>query len=290
MGFKNIIDSPDYTIDHLIKQAIFERGLLDLMYIRKFGKSASLTANVAEDVWTVGGTRVNIGSAEPFSIVSSSADDTAAGTGARTINIFGIDGNFNLVNESVILNGLSPVVTINSFRSIYRMIVFTSGSGETNAGSITITAPTTVSIQARIEVGISTTQMTHFTVPVGYSALVIDTELNLYRAPGGSSTRSGEFVTHVRTTNSSGESTKYQAFTRGLQSTGDGFEAISPKIVGVLSQRSSMHLGITSEQNSTLASVQYGLLLIREDFTSILELIGIPDPDTGNFSVGGSII
>lgn len=290
MSFKSIIDSPDYTLDHLIKQALFERAGLDVMYIRKFAKSGVLTANVAEDVWTVGGTRTNIATAETFSLVSSSASDTAAGIGAQVINVFGVDGDFNLVNESVILNGTTPVLTTNEFLNVYRLAVADSGSSETNVGSITISAPAAVSIQGRIEIGRGITQMTHFTVPLGYSALVLDTELNLYRPPLGTSTRSGEFNTNIRVTNEAGSSTNYSAFTRGLQSTGDGHVSISPRIAGVLGQRSTLNIQITSEQNSTIASIQYGLLLIRDNFTSILELIDLPDTGTGKFNVGGGII
>jgi len=78
-----------------------------------------------------------------LSISSSSADDTAAGTGARTILIQGLDENYTQIQEQITLNGLSTVNTLNSYIRLNNAIVTTSGTLSSNAGEITIVHPET---------------------------------------------------------------------------------------------------------------------------------------------------
>jgi len=76
-----------------------------------------------------------------MSIVSSSASDTAAGTGARAISIGYIEnGTLAAKSETVILNGTTPVLTVaTNIRFINSMTMISAGSGGKNAGSITAT-------------------------------------------------------------------------------------------------------------------------------------------------------
>lgn len=72
------------------------------------------------------------------SISSSSANDTAAGTGARTVKInfmtlAGVTGS-----ETITLNGTTAVATTNSFAYIESIIVLTVGTGGSNAGTLTV--------------------------------------------------------------------------------------------------------------------------------------------------------
>lgn len=68
---------------------------------------------------------------------SSSANDTSAGTGARTINVSGIDTSFAAFSETVTLNGQSSVnLATANILLINSMEVLTAGSGGLNAGII----------------------------------------------------------------------------------------------------------------------------------------------------------
>jgi len=92
-------------------------------------------------------TDVTIGPAEPYfigagggqlSIVSTSANDAAAGTGARTIRLQCLDANLDRVNVDVPMNGLTPVLTAaTNIRWVNISIVTTTGSGNKAAGVIT---------------------------------------------------------------------------------------------------------------------------------------------------------
>jgi hypothetical protein len=72
-----------------------------------------------------------------MSIVSNSANDAAAGTGARTIVIEYLDGNLDFSFELITLNGTTPVNTIaTDIRWVQAMHVATAGSGGKAAGQI----------------------------------------------------------------------------------------------------------------------------------------------------------
>jgi len=71
-------------------------------------------------------------------VCSSSAADAAAGTGARTIEIYGLDYAGNLLNETVTMNGQTPVQSSSAFWRVFMAKVSTAGTGRKNAGDIYI--------------------------------------------------------------------------------------------------------------------------------------------------------
>ena len=70
-------------------------------------------------------------------------------------------------NETVTMNGTTPVNTVNSYVIIYRMMGMTFGSTKTNAGIIKATAATDLTITAMIRVGTGQSLMAIFGVPSG---------------------------------------------------------------------------------------------------------------------------
>lgn len=99
-------------------------------------------------------------------IVSSSANDSSAGTGARTVRISGLTtwGTAE-TSETVTLNGTTNVNTVSSYVIINRMLVLTSGSASINAGTITATAATDNTITAVMLVGVGRSQAAIYGVP-----------------------------------------------------------------------------------------------------------------------------
>lgn len=69
---------------------------------------------------------------------SSSAADAAAGTGARTVEIYGLDVDFNPQSETVTLNGQTIITSTKAFRRVFAAVVQTYGSGGQNAGDVYI--------------------------------------------------------------------------------------------------------------------------------------------------------
>jgi hypothetical protein len=115
-------------------------------------------------------------------ISSSSADDTAAGTGARTVYILGINGTGGYRDEIVTLNGQTAVNTVNEYDAIERMQVLTTGSGEVNAGIIyagtgTVTSGVPAVPYSAIGVGDNTSLVGHWTCPTGYTGYLIKGKL-----------------------------------------------------------------------------------------------------------------
>lgn len=76
--------------------------------------------------------------ADRVEVASASANDTAAGTGARTIKVYGLDKDYNPLIETITLNGQTPVVGTLNFIRVFAAYVATAGSGGVNAGDIAI--------------------------------------------------------------------------------------------------------------------------------------------------------
>ena len=81
--------------------------------------------------------------AQSLEILSSSANDTLAGTGARTITIRGLNSSWVEVEQTVSMAGTTPVVLGTNLIRAYDMYVTTSGSYATqttpsHSGTITL--------------------------------------------------------------------------------------------------------------------------------------------------------
>lgn len=150
------------------------RGQIDAhKALFKFGINGDVGTSV-ETVWAQGGTYVYPAAATVMKISSSSADDASAGTGARSIAIFGLDANYNEISESVLLDGQTAVNTGNSYLRISRMYVTTAGSGATAAGTIyagtgSVTSGVPATVYGVIALNANQTQMSFWTVPAGYT-------------------------------------------------------------------------------------------------------------------------
>ena len=137
----------------------------------KYGVNQDIdTGTVPEDIWSRGGEWVAPTTDRLHTIKSSSSNDSASGTGIRTIQVYGLDANWEEQNEEVIMNGTSDVTTANTYVRIDRMIGKTAGSNGTNVGTITATAQTDGTVTAEIPVAKGQSQMAIYTVPAGYTA------------------------------------------------------------------------------------------------------------------------
>jgi hypothetical protein len=100
--------------------------------------------------------------------VTGGAQDADGGTGALTINISGLDENYNEYNEDVTMTGATPALTTGKFIRIFRMKVLTAGTDGTNNANIVATINGTSA--AIITAGYGQTLMAVWTVPAGYIA------------------------------------------------------------------------------------------------------------------------
>lgn len=129
---------------------------------------------------------------EFLNIVSGSAADAAAGTGQRTIKIVGLDSTGTYAEETVTMNGTTPVVTASLWLRVFRAFGVTAGSGGTNAGAITIKHnTTTANVFAVIKAGRSQAMLGVFTVPAGREGRIVSWGGQVYglnATPGGEAT------------------------------------------------------------------------------------------------------
>jgi hypothetical protein len=144
--------------------------------VQVFGYNADVD-QTEESVWPNGGVVPHPTSASVLKISSSSASDAAAGTGARTVYIGGVDGDFDEVGETVTLNGQTAVNTVNSYRYVNYLYVVTAGTGAANAGNINVgTGTVTTGVPAvlydMIAVGYNQRTTAHFCVPAGYTGFM----------------------------------------------------------------------------------------------------------------------
>ena len=142
-----------------------------------------------ESVWPDGGTIPHPTSASVLKISSSSANDTSAGTGARSVFIEGLDGDYTVVSETVILSGQTAVNTTNSYLYVNSFYVATVGSGGENAGNInagtgTVTAGVPAVLYDIIATGYNNRTTGHYCVPAGYTGYLIQGVFSSGQASG----------------------------------------------------------------------------------------------------------
>lgn len=145
-----------------------------------------------ESVWPDGGTIPHPTVASVLTVSSSSASDTSAGTGARTVFIEGVDGSFNIVSETVILNGQTAVNTTQSYLFVNSLFVLTAGSGGQNAGNINVgTGVVTAGVPAVlydiIAIGYNNRTTGHYCVPAGYTGYMTSGVITTGQASGSTS-------------------------------------------------------------------------------------------------------
>ena len=162
------------TREGLSFEAQISLGLTDFGSVRKFGANYDIDISAVPEVLsTHGGTFALPVTQANMALYSSSASDTSAGTGARTVTIQGVDTSFAPKEATVTMDGTTPVVVPDGFLSIYRMWVVTTGTGRVNDGTITIDDSGGNAV-ADIVAGKGQSLIGIFTVPAGYTALLLD--------------------------------------------------------------------------------------------------------------------
>ena len=137
--------------------------------IHKFGHNLDV-ATIYETLWSYGSIYSYLDTATVLKVSSSSTDDTSSGIGARTIKIQGLDSNYLEIEETITLNGQTPVNTQNSFLRVYRAQVITVGSSNQNNGDIymgtgTVTLGIPANVYAEIPQNYNQTMMAVYTIP-----------------------------------------------------------------------------------------------------------------------------
>lgn len=160
--------------------------------VNKFGANFDVDTNSdPESVWTGGGLYPwdSLSTEQTIYCISTDAADTS------TLEIQGLDNDFNIQTETVTMTGTTAVATTKKFRRIYRMAY---NHGDPNEGVVTARITSgTGTVVAQIEEGYGQTLMAVYTVPANHSAylMCLDSSLNknedgnlrVYQRPSGES-------------------------------------------------------------------------------------------------------
>lgn len=134
---------------------------------------------------------------QQFRIVSTSANDTAAGTGVRSVWFHGLDDTGTEVDFTIALNGLTPVNTIQT--NLYRVNSFhaaTIGTVDgTAAGDISLTNLAGTVTYAIIKAGNNSAHQAIFTIPAGKVGY-----LNHWQCSSGAASGSHFTIINIRAT------------------------------------------------------------------------------------------
>jgi hypothetical protein len=165
MSTINIGSGTDYFVD-------LEKGNQDDLPLIKSGMVSSLSTSFIT-VWPENAAYSFPSSASQMTVSSDDANDTSAGSGARSVLITYLDASYENQTELVTLNGTTAVNTVAT--NILRIQNIVVATGATNAGKIyigtgTVTGGVPANIYDMIPVGRSASNSAFFTVPSGYTA------------------------------------------------------------------------------------------------------------------------
>ncbi len=224
-----------------------------------FGRNPAVQMAAEEDLWTPGGKLVFLTAADTLDLVSTSAADTAAGAGARSVTIEGLDTNLDPLFETIPLNGTTPVTTVNSFRRTLNAFVKTVGTyGVANTGAITITDTTGSSTQALIDAGQGVTQMSHYTIANAKRGFII----NIF--PSVETSKIATFITNRRD-DADDVVAPFTGLRRGF--TVGGAEGALPDLIVKpieLFGKTDFWFSATVTANNTQVHIFYQLLLVDD--------------------------
>lgn len=141
----------------------------------------------------------NLGAAFPYKttnaqldIFSDNASDTALGTGLQEVLLRGIDDNHNEVSESIPLDGLNIVTSVNNYIFLNEIKGGAVGTDLVNQGNITVEhSGDPINIISEFQ-GEDSTGV--FVVPLGKIAFIYSMSADVFRSSGTSSKQGNVFL------------------------------------------------------------------------------------------------
>jgi hypothetical protein len=246
------------TIDELVYQSITEDPLENVVNKRLFGSVKGPATDTLTDVSSLNTVVTLPTTAAQVSVVSDSTLDTNTGTGAQIVVILGLDENYEPLRETVITNGTTPVLTVNSFLRLNTMTVGLSGSSQSNVGDIVGSINGDDQIEIPAGEGISQSSM--FTIPAGYSGILVDYLMSVYRSAGGSSIKEAETLLTLYNSTSN---TSYTVSELGIRNDGNNSTYISRPLAPKIAEKTTMRFQTTVASSNTAITAEYSLLLLK---------------------------
>jgi hypothetical protein len=209
-----------------------------------------------DDIWGFESSMIYPVAEEQWEVVSSSANDTAAGTGARQVLISYLDGSYNAQSEIVTLNGTTavPTIAVNMFRPTstptQEVKVVLAGSTGKNEGDIIIRAVGGGANRGFIKTSRNAARDTHYTSPAGKTSFLISAIMSTHKG-------NDVIMTSLRTNGEDG------LFVSGIPvGSYQNTNIISGIAPPVLPEKSDYKVTGISENPNTLASITIQFLVV----------------------------
>ena len=223
--------------------------------VNKFGYNSSIGSGSFEVIWETGGQYPYQSSAVTVDVVSDDANDDVAGTGARTLRIQGLDGSYNLAEETVDMDGTTTVTTTQTFLRVFRMSVETAGTSGNNEGDITVTYTGGSDVAATITAGNGQTLMAVYTIPAGYTGYLLSMNIS----SGKDQEMDFKFIQRDNSVANAAFQTKQFLDVRGDQTT------VIFNAINVIPQKSDIYVSGKASSTSS-ASASFDLLLVQDGY------------------------
>lgn len=137
---------------------------------RRSGFTSTTTPNDLKEFDSTSAFFTQLNGTEPLEIVSSSVNDTIAGTGLRSVKITYLSTTNNIVqSKAVNLDGLTPVPLYFTANEIYWMESASSGSSRLAQGNITIRIVAGSTEIEQITQNSSKSKTGKFIIPAGFT-------------------------------------------------------------------------------------------------------------------------
>ena len=223
--------------------------------VNKFGYNSSIGSGAFETIWETGNNYPWQSSAVTVDAVSDDTNDDVAGTGARTLRIQGLDGSYNLVEETVDMDGTTVVTTTQTFLRVFRMSVETAGTSGNNVGNISVTYTGGSDVAATISPGNGQTLMCLYTIPAGYTGYLLSIDVS----SGKDQEMDFKFIQRDNSVANAAFQTKQFLNVRGGQTT------VIFNAINVIPQKSDIYVSGNASSNSS-ASASFDLLLVQDGY------------------------
>jgi hypothetical protein len=223
--------------------------------VNKFGYNSSIGSGAFETIWETGNNYPWQSSAVTVDAVSDDTNDDVAGTGARTLRIQGLDGSYNLVEETVDMDGTTVVTTTQTFLRVFRMSVETAGTSGNNVGNISVTYTGGSDVAATISPGNGQTLMCLYTIPAGYTGYLLSIDVS----SGKDQEMDFKFIQRDNSVANAAFQTKQFLNVRGGQTT------VIFNAINVIPQKSDIYVSAISSSTSS-ASASFDLLLVQDGY------------------------
>ena len=109
---------------------------------------------------------------------TDNTNDNAAGTGALTVSIAGLDASGNAQSETVTMTGQTAANTVATFSAVHTITVLTTGSNNANTGTIyvgtgTFTAGVPAVRMLSVEIGSNISRTAYYVIPTGKTGVLL---------------------------------------------------------------------------------------------------------------------